>query len=182
MKRRKIPIFLALLLGVLCLDVGTGTAGPALPQDSKISDELLSLVGVQSSRLIVHVRQPSKVEAIPLPVEELKAELAEICASQEFEITSGADDATITIHVSLHANLDHPELRSYVVHLALEQEMHMPRLNRSMVVPTYTLLESGFCTKEDLRDVVSGKLRIVMQTFLNHSGRANVVEANVTDE
>ena len=58
----------------------------------------------------------------------------------------------------------------------------MPRLNRSMVVPTYTLLESGFCTKEDLRDVVSGKLRIVMQTFLNHSGRANVVEANVTDE
>ena len=176
MKRCKKTILFIFVLGVLALDTEHGTAGPALPEQRAISDELLSLVGVTAARLNVHVRQPGTSEAVELPVESLEKELVEICADEDFEISNDPDDVVITIHVSLHDNLDHPTLMGYVVHLALEQEMHMPRLNRSMVVPTYTLLESGFCTRDDLRNVASGKLRIVMQTFLNHSSRANAVE------
>jgi len=166
----------ALILGLLVLQVESGTAGPVLPEQRVISDELLSLVGVASSRLQVNVRQPGATAAVGLPVESLKVELEEICAGQGFEISSDPDDMVIVIHVSLHDNIDHPTLMGYVVHLALEQEMHMPRLNRSMVVPTYTLLESGFCATEEIRDMASAKLRIVMQTFLNHISRANVTE------
>lgn len=50
----------ALILGLLVLQVESGTAGPVLPEQRVISDELLSLVGVASSRLQVNVRWPGK--------------------------------------------------------------------------------------------------------------------------
>ncbi len=145
-----------------------GSAGPAFPSGPTINDEILSLVGVQRAALRVHVRQPRDAEAIDIPITLLEKELTRVCAEEDVEIDATIEGVRIAIAVEFHPNPDHPEMMSYIAHLALEQEMHLDRLERTMTVPTYTLIDGGFYEREHIAAQVSRNIRAMMRRFLQH--------------
>lgn len=147
-----------------------------LRRGPKINDEILSLVGVTRAGLRVDVRQPRGVEKIKLPVALLEKQLQRICAEKGLQVSSEIEDVRISIAVEFHPNPDYAELVSYTAHLALEQKMLLTRLKRSMVVPTYTLIDGGFYNLEDLEEQVPRNLCAMMHRFLEHHERANVAE------
>lgn len=165
-----------LVAGTLLLAPWPGAAGPVLRRGPKINDEILSLVGVTQAGLRIDVRQPQGAEKVKLPVSLLKKQLQRICAEKGLQVSSEIEDVRISIAVEFHPNPDYAELMSYTAHLALEQKMLLAHLKRSMVVPTYTLIDGGFYKLEDLEEKVPRNLFAMMYRFLEHHERANVAE------
>ena len=143
-----------------------------LPSAPTLNDEILSLVGVRQAGLRVQVRQPRDAEEVNLQVTMLEQELKQICAEKGLQIDSEMEAIRISIAVEFHPNPDHAEFMSYIAHLALEQEMRLARLERTMIVPTYTLIDGGFYKLENLEEQVSRNLRAMMSRFLEHRDRA----------
>ena len=172
---RRAGIF-TLVVGTLLAAPWPGAAGPALPRGPEINDEILSLAGVRQVALNVYIRQPRDAGKVEVPVALLERQLKQICAEKGLVVSSEFEDCRISIAVEFHRNPHHPELMSYIAHLALEQRMRLARLDRSMVVPTYTLIDGGFYKLEDLEEKVSRNLRSMVRRFLTHHKRAQIAD------
>ncbi|MAE66006.1 MAG: hypothetical protein CMJ18_17175 [Phycisphaeraceae bacterium] len=174
MKDPRLAVF---LLTGSCLVLGAvpGAAAPILPTAGHVSDEIRSLSGLEAFRVVIDT-EASTLSETPIVAETLKSNIEKYLEGAGFRLEE--DPATPLFKVTLITRGDdrHEEVVALSYQITVRQLVSIPRIDRKVLVPTYTLVHGALLEKDDLRKHVDIELVKLARFVIGRIRMAGMVE------
>ena len=161
MTRRTSTIHWAGVLAVVGVVALAVVAAPVLPTRRALPREVLSLAGLTDVQLDLKPFPEALLDA-GVQRDQVEASWRKQLAAAGIEVTTEPDAPTLSLRVDVVTERSVPSAMTTLVFISLEQDVQLKRLERDMVLPTFTHysvnLESKDRMNKMFRPLIDGVL------------------------
>jgi len=151
-------------------------AVPILPEEVKLSNEILSLADLNRLHVELTV-MPDTPQDKNLPTGAMVERVEDALEQRGIEVTNAERaEATLQINLLLFTNADQPEMICAAFHLSLEQSVELKRIGKQSVVPTYALVHGMLTTRKTMRHDLNVLLEAIVNFFARRVQAANTTK------
>ena len=140
-------------------------AGPLLPEKPNIPREVLSLAQIKRIRLEVTPFPRLLTDAGILP-DEVKRKWRQRLEKKGIEVTTNPNDPTLRLRIDLVAEPSLPSTLAALIFISLEQDVHLKRLDRDIVLPTFTNYLVSLDTRQRMIKTMPAGIGRVLEKFI----------------
>lgn len=167
---RKSPRSITAMISVIALSSFAFSA-PIAPHTREIPEEFLSLAHLKKINLAIPRLSP-EFQQIGFSREELALDWTKKLTKAGIEVDKEDYNAPLLwVHTMATGDRDLPNGIGFTIHLKLFQRVHVKRLGREFLLPTYTQVAGGLDNTPDLARTVQGQFDLLIQMFIDISKR-----------
>lgn len=160
-------LILIAIFFVLPMTALVSSSAPTLPRGQRVGDDVLSLAHLAEVALDI---QPLTrcLKDRGMTAGKVTAGWSEALADAGIGVIE-ADPDTPVLRLETKATTD-PELTGtcFAAYLKVLQAVHVPRLNRTLMVPTYVYVMGGMDRERVLADTATAAINILLNGFIDH--------------
>lgn len=163
-----IRLILAAIVFVLPMTALVSSSAPTLPRGKKVGDDVLSLAHLTEVALDIQpLTQCLKDRG--MTAGKVAAAWSEALSDAGIGVVE-PDAGTPVLRLETKATTD-PELTGtcFAAYLKVLQEVHVSRLNRTLMVPTYVYVMGGMDRERVLADTATAAINILLNGFIDHA-------------
>lgn len=148
--------------------VAMATAAPILPDGPHLTDEMMSLAGLSRFRVRIRPITPEVAQMTRLSDQVIAEQWKTKLRRAGFEVADGTDTGDPLIELQMQGGSDTgvPDGFSFSATIELLQKVRIERLDRELMVPTYSYAMSGLETSQNLRDSARRVTERLLATFV----------------
>ena len=166
-----------LLIACVLLTGLMATAAPFLPGRRQVPAEVLSLTGLKQIR--VDVEPHSRLLGSGgLSIVQTRRNIEKLLVDGGLTLSSKPDTPTLQVVMLTSAHPAHREVVAVTYHLSLHQSVAIERLDRIVLVPTYTLVNGELVPVDDVLQNVQNVLPSMVLQFLSRIETADRAQAS----
>lgn len=150
-------------------------AGPLLPEKPNVPREVLSLAGLETVKLEVAPFPRPLLDAGILPG-EVERRWQERLGEENIEVTTDPNDPTLKLRIDLVTDVSLPSAVVALIFITLEQDVHLKRLDRDIVLPTFTNYLVSLDTRERTMETMPTGIERVLEKFITMINRSTAYD------
>jgi len=176
--------FAAMILVALVVTLSSAwrlAGAPLLPRPEKVSDRAMSLAGLESVRLDI-VLLSSDAQGLEITAEKMYRDWKNLLEAAGVEVVENDEAPFLSLHLKVLADQAAAGHFAYGLFLTLDQAAHLPRLDRTLTVPTYVANVLGIASEADIREDLASVQAFMARKFLRQlEGATAEVERDAGD-
>ena len=164
---------LAAAMIVIIASALTAASAPIRQKPGQLPDELIGLAKIEKVTVTAGPLDELLIDA-GLTQKRVRKLAVELLVDAGFEVVEDNDEVpNLTYSVEIITSDSLPDIYGYICFVDLYQLVHIPRLERDLVMPTSTLLQHDIRREGGLKEAIEASVEFITEKFIKVERIAN---------